>query len=367
LHGWCDQLDLEINPGSTYSVKVVSSYDPSFLHIWNDVLQVDVDVISTTANLNKTNYVLNNIQKYESWGYSMDDVQTAFWQLLDNPNDDGGDWAGNPQHVATIIADANANGTNYVPVLPTDVFLLFFVPVDSNGHNNAQIQFAGIQISEIYQCCDSCQVKNASVISNYLSQDILSFYINYPVSTFSLTSVVTTNNILVNCTNLTTITTLLNPIPSWCDQFSVEIDIGVSYNSRIISSFDINFDSLLDQMQVTQSNLAASASDIIKASYILNNVDEYEAEGFTVDDVQTALWQILDNPSYDGGGWAGNPQNVAAIVADADVNGILYKPILDDDIFILVWIPVDANGNNNDQIQLSAIPLGLVYACANCL
>ncbi|HID31008.1 MAG TPA: T9SS type A sorting domain-containing protein [Desulfobacterales bacterium] len=103
--GWCMNKDASIEAGTSYTVTLYSSYDPSMPSYLFD------------EDWDKINYILNHKQG------SFEDIQTAIWHFfneldLDNdlPVNFGGRWFPKDIHtVQAIVDDANQYGAGFVP------------------------------------------------------------------------------------------------------------------------------------------------------------------------------------------------------------------------------------------------------------
>jgi len=125
--GWCIDVHHLISTGPHYTAFAISSFDPQLIQ-----KLINYGISFMMENLPLVNYILNNAKRYQSspLNFSWGDVQTAIWQFLINPTFTDG--SANPfsqSHVNVIKADAEANGSNYLPLAPTDYFAVFLVPV----------------------------------------------------------------------------------------------------------------------------------------------------------------------------------------------------------------------------------------------
>ena len=131
LNGYCSADHIGITPGQSYTCVPVSTYDEKLLSV---LAYYDVHIYQN--NIRKINYIINNIPKYVALGYttySGGDIQVAIWTLINIPPIPSGDLGTvgpyTQANVDAIVADANANGSNYVPCSINDSLIVIFIPV----------------------------------------------------------------------------------------------------------------------------------------------------------------------------------------------------------------------------------------------
>lgn len=132
FYGNCVDLDNPINEGNFYNVKMVSSYS-------NDAALLGC-IVDNPYNLDLVNYIIN--QDYSGIGATGREVQAAVWTLLDSDSLVAGygniTWSDSLMNI--IIADAQANGENYVPECGGDIVVLLDMGCSSNNNSNATIK-----------------------------------------------------------------------------------------------------------------------------------------------------------------------------------------------------------------------------------
>lgn len=122
--GWCVDVCDEMSPGTGYTVQMVSSYDPqlpAWLKYWG--------ITGRVNNVSAINYILNNVQRYYSLGYSYADIQQTIWEFWIGVGVSDPSASYNPANVATIEADALINGIKYLPSKSSDYYAMFIAPV----------------------------------------------------------------------------------------------------------------------------------------------------------------------------------------------------------------------------------------------
>jgi hypothetical protein len=157
------------------------------------------------------------------------------------------------------------------------------------------------------------------------------------------------------------------PQNSFCDQISINIFTDQNYYCALTTSFSHNFDAVLSEFHVGQSNDAFSAVNVIIANYIINRIPYWQSLGFTSNDVQTAIWNILDYPGAVDPQTPANAVHVQTILNISNTTaGRSYVPHAPTDVILLIWIPINASGWNNAQIQMTPIPIYEFNSCHGC-
>jgi hypothetical protein len=148
----------------------------------------------------------------------------------------------------------------------------------------------------------------------------------------------------------------INPIVCWCGQYNVTIPVNVPFNTVLVSSYDIKLLSVLSFYDV-----AMIQYNMRKVNWVVNRLKYYQSSplNYTYGDIQTAIWRLLDNPSY-------TPSipytlnNVNNIINDANTGGINYIPTQQDEYCIILCIPLTPSGlllANPYQVMLLPVQL----------
>lgn len=150
-------------------------------------------------------------------------------------------------------------------------------------------------------------------------------------------------------------TSLAGSYEAWCVDADGTINIGQSYNACVQSSYDFVWDPAV--FPVVPEGVAN------QLNYIINN---YPQDGYTMGDVQHALWALTGQaapgryvppavPLYD-------PAKVDLILEDAAANGLTYEPGCGDRLVVML-IPVNVCGdcaNPSAQITIISVPVTCV-------
>jgi len=127
-----------------YPAQLISSYSDVFS------TAAGLNYVDQPGNLPIANYIINNVGNYlnaDSVQCDIFSIQNAILYFLAN----------NPTYIPVpsndcfnfIIADAQANGANYVPPCPDGRYLVIVVPIDPNTCNQADAQVTAIAVGGI--------------------------------------------------------------------------------------------------------------------------------------------------------------------------------------------------------------------------
>jgi hypothetical protein len=142
--GWCVDTDRTINPGTSYTAEVYSSYET-----------LPDGVVEFPENLDLVNYIINQGWVGQTSGcggaYTYGDVQRAIWTLVDDANSTAGLGSWSQCRVDEILADAYANGEGYVPGGADDCGFVAVIlrPISAN----AQITIAQVTLAALPGTC----------------------------------------------------------------------------------------------------------------------------------------------------------------------------------------------------------------------
>lgn len=136
--GFCVDLDRVIYPGRAYSAEVYSSYDLNFSSL---------NLVDRPENMDFINYIVN-AGYIEDSNFTSGDVQKAIWTLIDDRSNTSsvGPWT--QENVDLIVADALANGLDFVPQCGQKVVVVLNPVIDNT--TTAQVTFISVRPSCTY-------------------------------------------------------------------------------------------------------------------------------------------------------------------------------------------------------------------------
>jgi len=147
--GWCVDSHHNIGSGNKYYSKLYSPFDPIVATL---VDPVNGHFSVLDQNINKLNYIINNVDNYLALGYSWASIHSAIWFFSDDINYE---WGGSdPAHIQAIKDDVIANGCNFVPTC--DQLVAIIVKPEAGVPDNAQVNIIVVSIDslEVCQCND---------------------------------------------------------------------------------------------------------------------------------------------------------------------------------------------------------------------
>jgi len=135
--GFCVDIDHYMSANVNYKVRMISSYTGD--------AEVIARLVDKPQNLDLVNYVLN--QNYGGINAKGEDMQAAIWTLIDD-KDPSGHSNYTKSIVDAIVADAYANGENYVPACDGKMMVIL-----DPGNENVQTTFIAVNVGLVNDVC----------------------------------------------------------------------------------------------------------------------------------------------------------------------------------------------------------------------
>jgi Flp pilus assembly pilin Flp len=150
-------------------------------------------------------------------------------------------------------------------------------------------------------------------------------------------------------------TTVSGDITGTFDGFCIDTTRGIStgptYNSEVWSSYDPSFP---DGVIGYKENL-----DLV--NYIINQ--DYTAHGYTMGDVQRAIWTVIGPKVSTSGIGSYSQSRVDRIVDEATTNGDGFVPDCEGGVVALILQPLKSNGKTAAQVTIIETPMAAIGAC----
>jgi Flp pilus assembly pilin Flp len=150
-------------------------------------------------------------------------------------------------------------------------------------------------------------------------------------------------------------TTVSGDITGTFDGFCIDttrsISTGPTYDSAVWSSYDPSFP---DGVIGYKENL-----DLV--NYIINQ--DYTAHGYTMGDVQRAIWTVIGPKVSTSGIGSWSQDRVDRIVDEATSEGEGFVPDCDGGVVALILQPLKSNGTTRAQVTIIEVPMAAIGAC----
>ena len=338
---WCMDVNDTINIGQLYNAHVISLLDPNIISIINSAYHCSSNPIYTTY-LDALIAIVNMAQNYIALGYTVNDIQVAIWSLLfnahpttDTPVNDGMSYT--LANVQAIIASAIAAQNAYLAngdvcqLVSRNIGALLVIsysPITSGSGCN-QILLLEVSLTDIDDAVLINEWENSTHQYSSLGPNETTWYIESPGSTDvrknpDITSYVNGFITSETATDYKLITTN-NPngmYSVWSMDTHDTINTGQLYIAEIISLFDSNIVSTYREAFSCDRSRTLYTTYLIAIVQILNEAQNYEAIGYTSNDIQVAIWSLLFNahPATDtpfSNSLSYNSSNVTTIINNA--------------------------------------------------
>jgi hypothetical protein len=147
-------------------------------------------------------------------------------------------------------------------------------------------------------------------------------------------------------------TTVSGDITGTFDGFCIDTTRGIStgptYDSVLWSSYDPSF----------PDGVIGYPENLDLVNYIINQ--DYTAHGYTMGDVQRAIWTVIGPKLSTSGIGSWSQSRVDRILEDVGDNGEGFVPDCEGGVVALILQPVKPNGTTRAQVTIIEVPMGAI-------
>jgi hypothetical protein len=118
----------------------------------------------------------------------------------------------------------------------------------------------------------------------------------------------------------------------WCFDTNDFVTPGQQYIAQVVSILDPNINQAINSMYHCNPSKPIYTTYLGGILYIFNEAQNFQALGYTYQDIQVAIWTLLfvstpltSTPDNDNGALSYNAGNVAIIIADAVAAQLAYN------------------------------------------